>query len=204
MMPRSPSTPGPRASGPRDTSPPKRDRTSSARSLGLDGQRHAVRDGQRDRIPGRQAIALCGDGGLSMLMGDLLTIAERNPSQAGRAQQLTPRLRAHRDDGGRDPAVRNKFKNPNSPRWLSSLGISPDSGWRDPSDVRSTVDRFLATPGPALLDAVVATRTPSAYPPTSRFGEAEGFSLGLGQAGRTGQPRRYVIDSEGNVHLRPQ
>jgi pyruvate dehydrogenase (quinone) len=29
-------------------------------------------------LPGRQAIALCGDGGLPMLMGDLLTIAEAN------------------------------------------------------------------------------------------------------------------------------
>ncbi len=42
----------------------------------LDGERHAASDRAALAYPGRQVVALCGDGGISMLLGDLATIVQ--------------------------------------------------------------------------------------------------------------------------------
>jgi pyruvate dehydrogenase (quinone) len=129
-------------------------------------------------FPGRQAIALCGDGGLSMLMGELLTIAER---------QLPVKLvvfdNSHLEfvhiemmEAGIAP-FGTDFKNPNFAEMAETIGIT---GFRleQPAKVRSTVEQFLSTPGPALLDAVVDPHALS-LPPHATFGQAENFSLSL-------------------------
>jgi pyruvate dehydrogenase (quinone) len=129
-------------------------------------------------FPDRQVIALCGDGGISMLMGDLLTIAERqlpvklvvfNNSQLDfvHIEQMEAGF----------PPYGTKFKNPNFAEMVETLGIT---GFRleQAADVRSTVETFLNTPGPALLDAVVDPNA-LALPPHATFGEAENFSLSL-------------------------
>jgi pyruvate dehydrogenase (quinone) len=129
-------------------------------------------------FPGRQAIALCGDGGLSMLMGELLTIAER---------QLPVKLvvfnNSHLEfvhiemmEAGMAP-FGTDFKNPNFAEMAETIGIT---GFRleQPAEVRSTVEQFLGTPGPALLDAVVDPHALS-LPPHATFGQAENFSLSL-------------------------
>jgi pyruvate dehydrogenase (quinone) len=129
-------------------------------------------------FPGRQTIALCGDGGLSMLMGDLLTIAER---------ELPVKLvvfdNSHLEfvhiemmEAGIAP-FGTDFKNPNFAEMAETLGIT---GFRleKAAEVRSTVEEFLAAPGPALLDAVVDPHA-LALPPHTAFGQAENFSLSL-------------------------
>ena len=129
-------------------------------------------------FPGRQVIALCGDGGLSMLMGDLLTIAERqlpvklvvfNNSQLDfvHIEQMEAGI----------PPYGTKFKNPNFAEVAETLGIT---GFRleQAAEVRSLVEQFLDTPGPALLDAVVDPNA-LALPPHATLGEAENFSLSL-------------------------
>jgi len=129
-------------------------------------------------FPDRQVIALCGDGGLSMLMGDLLTVAERelpvkmvvfNNSQLDfvHIEQMEAGL----------PPYGTKFKNPNFAEVVATLGIT---GFRleEAAEVRATVEQFLRTPGPALLDAVVDPNA-LALPPHATFGEAENFSLSL-------------------------
>jgi pyruvate dehydrogenase (quinone) len=129
-------------------------------------------------FPRRQSIALCGDGGITMLFGELLTIAERqlplkmvvfNNSHLGfvRIEQM---------EAGIAP-FGTEFKNPNFAEVAQTLGIS---GYRleRAADVRSTVEQFLNTPGPALLDAIVDPNS-LALPPHATFGEAENFSLSL-------------------------
>ena len=139
-------------------------------------------------VPGRQAIALCGDGGLAMLMGDLLTIA---------ARQLPVKLvvlnNSHLDfvhiemmEAGIEP-FGTTLKNPSFAALADVIGIA---GFRleNPNDVRSTVDQFLTTPGPALLDAVIDPHALS-LPPHVSLGMAEGFSLSLAKP-----PRRWRRD----------
>ncbi len=126
--------------------------------------------------PGRQVIAICGDGGLSMLLGDLLTIAER---------QLPVKLvvldnsgfqfvHIEQEEAGIQP-FGIKFANPDLAKVAESIGFT---GIRveDPREVPDAVAEFLATPGPALLDAVTDPYALS-LPSHVSFGEAEGFSL---------------------------
>jgi pyruvate dehydrogenase (quinone) len=129
-------------------------------------------------FPGRQSIALCGDGGITMLMGDLLTIAERqlpvklvvfNNSQLGFV--AIEQMEAGIAPWGTD------FKNPNFAEVAETIGISGFRLERAP-EVRATVEAFLNAPGPALLDAIVDPHA-LALPPHATFGQAENFSLSL-------------------------
>ena len=105
--------------------------------------------------PGRQVIALCGDGGLSMLLGDLLTIAER---------QLDVNLLVFHNgmldfvdiefqEAGLVPFGTTLWT-PNFAEVAKAIGIG---GIRieDPKDVRAGLEQALGTKGPVLIDAVV-------------------------------------------------
>jgi pyruvate dehydrogenase (quinone) len=151
-------------------------------------------------VPGRQTIALCGDGGLAMLMGDLLTIAER---------QLPIKLvvldnsgfqfvHIEQQEAGIQP-YGTKFANPNLAKVAESIGLT---GIRleDPGDVRDAVTQFLATPGPALLDAVVEPDALS-LPAHVSFGEAEGFSLSFAKQALNGNLDDVIQTVKRNVHL---
>ena len=151
-------------------------------------------------VPGREAIALCGDGGFAMLMGDLLTIATR---------QLPVKLvvlnNSHLDfvhiemmEAGIEP-FGTTLNNPSFAAMADAIGVA---GFRleNPIDVRSTVEQFLATPGPALLDAVVDPHALS-LPPHTTFGEAEGFSLSLAKQAIHGSLDDVIDTATDNVLL---
>ncbi|HEX3979480.1 MAG TPA: thiamine pyrophosphate-dependent enzyme [Solirubrobacteraceae bacterium] len=150
--------------------------------------------------PGRQVIGLCGDGGLSMLMGDLLTIAER---------QLPVKLVVLNNSGFQFVHIEMeeagiqpygvKFANPDLAKVAESIGLT---GIRveDPREVRDAVAELLATPGPALLDAVVEPYALS-LPSHVSFGEAEGFSLSLAKQALNGTLDDVVHTVKANVHL---
>jgi pyruvate dehydrogenase (quinone) len=150
--------------------------------------------------PGRQAIGLCGDGGLSMLMGDLLTIAER---------QIPVKLvvldnsgfqfvHIEQQEAGIQP-FGTKFANPDLAKVAEAIGLT---GIRleDPGEVPDAVAEFLATPGPALLDAVVDPYALS-LPPHVSFGEAEGFSLSFAKQALNGNLDDVIETVKANVHV---
>jgi pyruvate dehydrogenase (quinone) len=105
--------------------------------------------------PGRQVIALCGDGGITMLFGDLLTavqeklpikIAVFNNGSLGFVeieQKVEGLLDAYTD-----------LKNPDFGRVAEAMGL-----WgrrvEEAGDLEGAVESWLATPGPALIDVVV-------------------------------------------------
>ncbi len=150
--------------------------------------------------PGRQVVALCGDGGLTMLMGDLLTIA---------ARQLPVKLvvlnngglefvNIEMEEAGIEP-FGISFENPNFSKLADAIGIK---GIRleDPSDVQNAVAELLAAPGPALLDAVIDPRALS-FPPHATFGEAEGFTLSLAKQALHGNLDDVVETVKRNVRI---
>jgi len=105
--------------------------------------------------PGRQVICLAGDGGLSMLLGDLLTTVQENlPIKIaifnnGKLGFIDIENKA----AGMEP-VYTDLKNPNFGEVARAMGL-----WghqvEKAGDLEDAVQTWLAQPGPAVLDVKV-------------------------------------------------
>ncbi len=111
--------------------------------------------GAQAAFPGRQVISLSGDGGFTMLMGDLLTLVQHrlpvkvvvfNNGTLGFVE-LEQKSTGFLDFG-------TELKNPNFAAMAEAVGIR---GIRleDPGEVEDGVAAALAHDGPVLIDAVV-------------------------------------------------
>ncbi|AQZ53640.1 ubiquinone-dependent pyruvate dehydrogenase [Martelella mediterranea] len=111
--------------------------------------------GAKLAYPDRQVIAMCGDGGLSMLMGDLLTLVQEdvpikllvfNNSSLGFVEM------EQRVEGLVDHFT--TLENPDFSRVAEACGIT---GFHadNAEQLGSAMDAWLAAPGPALLDVKV-------------------------------------------------
>jgi pyruvate dehydrogenase (quinone) len=124
----------------------------------------------------RQVVAFCGDGGLTMLLGDLLTaVASDLPVtfvvfDNGRLGMV----KLEQEEGGL-PEFGTVLSNPDLAAVATTMGLT---GIRvtDPEDVDSAVQRGLATPGPVLLDVITNAQEVS-LPPKTTPGEAWGFAI---------------------------
>jgi pyruvate dehydrogenase (quinone) len=132
--------------------------------------------GAQAAYPGRQVIAFSGDGGLTMLMGDLLTtIQEKLPIKVvvfnngslgfvELEQKVEGLLDAFTD-----------LHNPDFARVAEAIGI-----WgrriEKPNAVEEVVQAWLAASGPALLDVVVE-RNELVIPPKVEFNQVLGTAL---------------------------
>ncbi len=122
------------------------------------------------------AIAFCGDGGLSMLMGDLITAVSHD---------LPVKLVVF--DNGRLGMVKLEMEqvglpefgtvlhNPDFARVAEAIGMR---GIRvtDPHDVDEAVREALATQGPVLLD-VLTNPDEMAVPPKPSLSQMTGFAI---------------------------
>ena len=125
--------------------------------------------------PGRQIISLSGDGGLSMLLGDLLTtVQEKLPIKVVvfNNSSLAFVELEQKAEGLLDGYT--NLVNPDFGKVAAAIGL-----WgrrvEHSEDLESAVQAFLAEPGPALLD-VVTDRfelvMPSHVEPSQVFGTA--------------------------------
>jgi pyruvate dehydrogenase (quinone) len=132
-------------------------------------------------LPDRQVISLSGDGGFSMLMGDLLTIRQRklpvkivvyNNGALGFVE-LEMKAAGLLTSG-------TTLDNPDFAQMARAIGIH---GVRveDPAEIPDAVRGALAHDGPALLDVVV-NRQELAMPPTITLEQAKGFTLFMAKA----------------------
>lgn len=126
--------------------------------------------------PDRQIVALAGDGGLAMLMGELLTIAQF---------ELPVKIVTYNNSSLNFVEVEMKsegfvnfgtgLKNPNFADMVETLGFR---GFRveTTEDLPSAVEEFMAHRGPALLD-VTTERQELSMPPSVTAAQAKGFTL---------------------------
>jgi pyruvate dehydrogenase (quinone) len=124
----------------------------------------------------RQVVAFCGDGGLSMLMGDLITAV---------TYDLPVKLVVF--DNGRLGMVKLEMEQVGLPEYGTELA-NPDfaavaraiglHGVRvtDPHDVDGAVREALAQPGPVLLD-VLTNADEVAIPPKPTLAQGWGFAI---------------------------
>ncbi|WP_067540562.1 thiamine pyrophosphate-dependent enzyme [Nocardia crassostreae] len=150
--------------------------------------------------PGRQVIALCGDGGLSMLMGDLLTIAARRlpVKLLVLNNSRLDFVHIEMEEAGLQPHGTD-FDDVDYARIADAMGI-PGQRAEDPATLSANVAWLLETPGPALLDVVVEQHALS-LPPHVGIGLAEGFALSMAKQAINGNLDEVIDTVKNNVRL---
>jgi len=152
--------------------------------------------------PGRQTIALCGDGGFTMLgFGDLLTQVQRKTPviQIILNNESLDFVKIEMQEAGVVPFGVD-FKNPNFAKVAEAMGAK---GIRieEPGDVREGLAAALAhKDGPVVVDVVVdpyALSLPSHVP----FHVAQGFTLSFAKQVLTGKMDSVIKTIERNVGL---
>ena len=136
--------------------------------------------------PERQVIALCGDGGMTMLMGELLTLVQYNlPIKVivynnGALGFINLEMRT-----AGYPEFQTDMKNPDFARMAEVIGMK---GFRieKGADVEPVIKAALATPGPVLVD-VLTDPAAIPLPPSITAGEEKGLALGLGKLALMGR-----------------
>ena len=145
---------------------------------------HAI--GIQAASPGRQVISLSGDGGFSMLMGDILTLTQEtlpvkvvifNNGTLGFVE-LEMKAAGYLETGV-------ELRNPDFAAMANAIGIHARRV-EDPGDLEGAIRDVLAHPGPALLD-VVTNRQELAMPPKLQAEQVKGFSLYALQAVMNGR-----------------
>ena len=147
--------------------------------------------GAKAAFPDRQVISLSGDGGIAMLMGDLLTaIQEKLPIKVvvynnGALDFVEIEQKV---EGLLDSYT--ELVNPDFARVAEAIGFR---GWRveKAQDLESMVQAWLAEPGPALLD-VVTDRFELVMPPNVKPGQVAGMALYSAKAVLNGRGRDVV------------
>jgi pyruvate dehydrogenase (quinone) len=156
--------------------------------------------GVQAAYPERQVVTLSGDGGLAMLMGELLTV-----------RQLGLPVKIIVFNNGTLGFVEMEMKaaglvetgvaldNPDFAAMARAIGIH---GVRvtDPGDLETGIRDVLAHPGPALLDAVTA-RTELSMPPKITLEQMRGFTLYMAKAIISGRGDEVVELGKTNVGL---
>jgi pyruvate dehydrogenase (quinone) len=152
--------------------------------------------------PGRQTIAMCGDGGFTMLgLGDLLTQVERKSPvvQIILNNGSLDFVNIEQQEAGILP-FGVKFKNPDFAKVAEAMGAK---GIRieEPGDVREGLAAALAhRGGPVVVDAVVdpyALSLPSHVP----FHTAANYTLSLAKQVLSGEMDAVIKTIERNIRL---
>lgn len=162
----------------------------AARYLKMNGQRRLIGSlihgsmanampqaiGVQGAFPGRQVISMSGDGGFSMLMGDLLSL--RQLQLPVKVVIFNNGLLGFVDMEMKAAGFLNvgtDLKNPDFAAMASAIGLL---GIRveDPADVRGALEKAFAHDGPAVVD-VVTDKMELVMPPAIKAEQAVGFSL---------------------------
>lgn len=160
-------------------------RTADARRL-LGSFKHgsmacalAMAIGAKSAAPSRQVIALCSSEGLSMLPGDILTLMQ---------EHLSVKIFVY-NASSPESAAMDGIERPLRPvdfaAMARGMGIAA-ARISSAAEAGAAVKRWLAEPGPALLDAVTDCHA-RGVPPSLSLGrgavEERGFSLSHGLEG---------------------
>jgi pyruvate dehydrogenase (quinone) len=154
--------------------------------------------GAQAACPERQVVSLSGDGGFTMLMGDLLSLKQLNlPVKVVVFNNgALGFIELEQKSTGFLP-FGTSFENPNFAAMAEAVGIR---GIRleDPREVADGVATALAHDGPVVVDAVV-NRSELAMPPSVTVEMAKGFSLYMVKAILNGRADEIVDLAKTNL-----
>jgi pyruvate dehydrogenase (quinone) len=148
--------------------------------------------------PGRQVVALSGDGGLAMLLGDLLSLRQLG---------LPVKLVVFRNDALAFVELEMKatgtldfgtdLVNPDFARLAEAAGVLGLTAAR-PEQVSPMLAQALAHDGPALVEVLVHRRE-LAMPPTINLEQAAGFGIFMLKAVLSGRGDEIVDLAKTNL-----
>jgi pyruvate dehydrogenase (quinone) len=142
--------------------------------------------GAQMAYPDRQVISLSGDGGLAMLMGELLTVAQYQlPVKIVLFDNHRLGMVQLEMETAGIPHYGVELKNPNFALLAQAVGLM---GLRveDPAEVRPALEEALASKGPFLVDVVTDPNVLS-MPPKATVKQAEGFALAMTKMAFSGE-----------------
>ncbi|MBD0776827.1 ubiquinone-dependent pyruvate dehydrogenase [Maribacter sp. ANRC-HE7] len=128
--------------------------------------------------PDRQVVAFCGDGGLSMLLGDLATIKQYNlpiklivfNNRSLGMVQLEMQVQGL-------PNNETDMVNPNFEMIAQAMGFKGISVTK-PADVRRSLEEAFELDGPVLV-SVFTNPQALAMPPKMEFDQMKGYTLSI-------------------------
>src|SRR6202046_3168649 len=154
--------------------------------------------GAQCAYPGRQVIAMCGDGGFAMSLGDILTVTQYNlPIKIVVFNNSALGMVKLEMETGGLPDFQTDLKNPNFSKLAEAIGIM---GVRieNPADLTSGITKALQHSGPALIDVVTDSNALS-IPSHADRSQAVGFALAMGKLVLSGNIEEVVATIEGNI-----
>jgi pyruvate dehydrogenase (quinone) len=128
--------------------------------------------------PGRQVIALCGDGGLSMLLGDLATIAQYQlPIKIIVFNNRSLGMVKLEMEVAGLPDWQTDMVNPDFAMVAKAMGIKGITV-KDPDDVEQALQEALMFKGAALVN-IMTDPNALAMPPKIEFEQVKGMALSM-------------------------
>lgn len=149
-------------------------------------------------IKNRQIIALCGDGGISMLLGDLATVMQYNypikivvfNNRSLGMVKLEMEVEGYVD-------WQTNMVNPPFDKLADLFNIKGFE-LKDPTKVESTMTQFFAHQGPALIN-VYTDPDALAMPPRIEFAQMKGFLLSMMKKAGQGKFKEIAKSVKSNI-----
>ena len=141
--------------------------------------------------PQRQAIALCGDGGISMLLGDLMTISQyKLPVKVIVFNNRTLGMVKLEMEVAGIPAWQTDMDNPDFAKIAEAMRIK---AWtvESPHEVESVLKQAFAYDGPVLVN-IMTDPNALAMPPKMEFAQVKGYATTMGKLMINGQTAEVV------------
>jgi pyruvate dehydrogenase (quinone) len=152
---------------------------------------------------GRQVIAMCGDGGFAMLMGDFLTLLQYDlPVKVVIFDNGSLGMVALEMLVAGYPPYQTALKNPDFAAMARAAGVT---GIRieDPGDVRDGLREALAADGPVLVDVLTDPNALS-MPPKITGEQVKGFALAMSRLVLSGDADEVVNMARSNLRNLPR
>ncbi len=148
--------------------------------------------------PDRQVIALCGDGGISMLLGDLMTISQYNiPAKIIIFNNRTLGMVKLEMQVAGYPDWQTDMKNPDFAKVAEAMNIK---AWNvdECNNVKGTLEEAFAHDGPALVN-IFTDPDALAMPPKVTFDQVKGFAETMGKLMLNGQSAEVIDSAKSNI-----
>jgi len=141
--------------------------------------------------PDKQVIAFCGDGGISMMMGDLMTIVQYNlPVKIVLFNNRSLGMVKLEMEVAGIPDVETDMLNPDFEKLAQAMGMFGIT-ISDPSDVKSTLEKVFLQDGPALI-TIQTDPNALAMPPKLEFDQMKGFAFYMGKMMLSGRANEVI------------